>query len=145
MDGSTLLLAVIAGATAVMALVQIGVVVYAVKISSRVNRLITVLEHEIKPTLARVGHVSADVERVTSLASSQVERIDTLLGEIMDQADHFVTVAQESVVRPVKQGSAFIVGLRAALLAFRGMVEVTESSVGERSRSQSDENAVTSR
>ena len=119
MTESTVLLSVIAVATAIMAVVQIGVVLFAVRLAKRVGRLVDVIEHEMKPTLARVDAVSSDVARVTSLASNQVERLDQIASHLIEKIDEIVTVADRSVFAPLKQGAGFLFGLREALLAFR--------------------------
>ncbi len=142
MAGSTLLLGLIAAATVVMAVVQIGVVVYAARLAGRVNRLVDVVEHEIKPTLARVDAVSADVAHVTSLASAQAERLDKVVGQLARQADEILTFAQDTVVKPVKQGGAFLVGLRAALVAFRRTSDASPSTSTDSVDSASGNGAV---
>jgi len=119
MAGSTLLLSVIAAATVIMAVVQIGVVVFAARLAKRVSRLVDVIEHEIKPTLARVDAVSSDVARVTSLASNQAERLDQITSQLIEKIDDILTVADRSVFAPLKQGAGFLFGLRAALSVFR--------------------------
>ena len=52
MADSTLLLSVIAVATVIIAIVQIGVVIFSVRLAKRLSRLVDVVEHEIRPTLA---------------------------------------------------------------------------------------------
>jgi hypothetical protein len=119
MTESTFLLSVIAVATVIMAVVQIGVVLFTSRLAKRVNRLVDVIEREIKPTLARVDAVSSDVARVTSLASNQAERLDQIASHLIEKIDEILTVADRSVFAPLKQGAGFLFGLRAALLAFR--------------------------
>ena len=135
MAGSTLLLSVIAAATVIMAVVQIGVVVFAAKLAKRVSRLVDVIEHEIKPTLARVDAVSSDVARVTSLASNQAERLDQITSQLIEKIDDILTVADRSVFAPLKQGAGFLCGLRAAFSAFRN--ESTQSQAPPSSDSTS--------
>lgn len=146
MVSSTLLLAIIAAATVIMAVVQIGVVICAVRLAGRVNRLAAVVENDIKPTLARVDTISTDVARMTSLASAQAERLDKMVGNLSGQVDEILAVAQDSIVTPVKQGGAFLVGLRAALLAFRGTTTGSTSAStdadDETDRVSGDGNAV---
>ena len=98
---------------------RIGVVLFTSRLAKRVNRLVDVIEREIKPTLARVDTVSSDVARVTSLASNQAERLDQIASHLIEKIDEILTVAARSVFAPLKQGAGFLSGLRAALLAFR--------------------------
>ena len=120
MADSTVLLSVIAIATVIIAVVQIGVVIFAVRLAKRLSRLVDVVEHEIRPTLARVDAVSSDVARVTSLASTQAERLDQITSHLVDKIDEILTAADRSVFAPLRQGAGFLFGLRAALSAFRG-------------------------
>ena len=102
MADSTLLLSVIAVATVIIAVVQIGVVIFAVRLAKRLSRLVDVVEHEIRPTLARVDAVSSDVARVTSLASNQAERLDQITSHLIDKIDEILTAADRSVFAPLK-------------------------------------------
>lgn len=138
MTESTFLLSVIAVATVIMAVVQIGVVLFTSRLAKRVNRLVDVIEREIKPTLARVDAVSSDVARVTSLASNQAERLDQIASHLIEKIDEILTVADRSVFAPLKQGAGFLFGLRAALLAFR------DESTQSQPPTDSDESSSTS-
>ncbi len=120
MSDSMLLLSVIAVATVVMAIIQVGVVIFAVRLAKRVSRLVDVVEHEIKPTLTRVDAVSSDVARVTALVSNQAERLDQVTSHLIDKVDEILTTADRSIFAPLKQGAGFLFGLRAALSAMRG-------------------------
>lgn len=113
------LLSVIAAATVVIAVVQLGFFAYGVRVARRISRLTEVVEREIRPALGRVDAISADAARAAALAVAQVERVDRVFGRFAAGADEAVTAARESVVEPVRQGGAFLAGLRAALLAFR--------------------------
>ena len=137
MADSMLLLSVIAVATVIIAVVQIGVVIFAVRLAKRLSRLVDVVEHEIRPTLARVDAVSSDVARVTSLASNQAERLDQITSDLIDKIDEILTAADRSVFAPLKQGAGFLFGLRAALSAFRGesLQSKPTSDDGEKSAS----------
>ena len=127
MADSTLLLSVIAVATVIIAIVQIGVVIFSVRLAKRLSRLVDVVEHEIRPTLARVDAVSSDVARMTSLASNQAERLDQITSHLINKIDEILTVADRSVFAPLKQGAGFLFGLRAALSAFRGESSQSQS------------------
>ncbi len=127
MTDSTLLLGMIAFATVVMALVQIGIVWYAVRLAGRINRLIDTVEEELKPTLSRVNSMSADLARVTVLASEQSERLNKLLGSVSSQIDNIVNLTQDSFLSPARQGGVLFVAIRAALAALRSTAESSQS------------------
>ena len=120
METSTLFLGTIALSVLVMATVQVGMIIYGARLAQRVNRLVDQVEKEIKPALTRVNAVSGDVNRVTTLAVAQLERVDQLFAQFADRFDHLMSVAQD-VVAPVRQGAALLQGMRAALVALRGV------------------------
>lgn len=142
MDASALWVGVIAAATVVMAGVQVGVVIYGVRLARRVNRLLDVVEREVKPALGRVDRMSADAARVTTAAAAQVERVDRILGRIADQADELLAVTRASVVTPVRQGGAFLMGLRSALLALRQTRDAPGGEADDPPRPASRDSAV---
>ena len=115
----TVFLGAIAVATVVMALVQVGIIVFGARLAQRVDRLVTVVETEIKPTLGRVNDMSGDVNRATSLAVAQVERADQLFARVAERVDNVTLVAQDVVVEPVRQGAALLQGLRVAIATLR--------------------------
>ena len=142
MDAPALWIGVIAAATVVMAIVQVGVVVYGARVSRRVNRLLDVVEREVKPALGRVDRISADAERVTKAAAAQVDRVDRIVGRVADQAEDLLAMTRTSVVAPVHRGNAFLAGLRAALETFRRPGEEPPEGTDEPARPASNDSAV---
>ena len=119
MEVSTLLLGAIAVSTVVMAVVQVGIIVYGARLAQRVNRLVDQVEREIQPALSRVNTASGDMTRATALAVAQLERADQLFARFADRFERLVSVGQDVVVEPVRQGIALLQGLRAALTVLR--------------------------
>ena len=132
METSTLFLGTIALSTLVMAAVQVGMIIYGARLAQRVNHLVDQVEKEIKPALNRVNAMSGDVNRATSLAVAQLERVDQLFGQVAKRFDHLMAVAQDAVVAPARQGVALLQGMRAALAALRGIAGVAPSGAAER-------------
>ena len=128
METSTLFLGTIALATLVMAVVQVGMIIYGVRLVQRVHHLVDQVEKEIKPALIRVNEISGDMNRATALAVAQLERVDELLGQFAGRADNLMTLAQDALVTPVRQGVALLQGMRAALAALRDVVSSGASS-----------------
>ena len=85
METSTLFLGTIALSVLVMATVQVGMIIYGARLAQRVNRLVDQVEKEIKPALTRVNAVSGDVNRVTTLAVAQLERVDQLFAQFAER------------------------------------------------------------
>ena len=115
----TLFLAVIAAATGVMALIQIGVVIYGARLARRVNRLADRVEREMDPFLGKVQEMSDDATRATKLAVAQVERADQLMAQFARRAEATLDLVQDVLVTPARRGLALIEGLRAMFSSVR--------------------------
>ena len=120
MDTSTVFLGVIALATLVMATVQLGIIVYGAKLARRVDRLVDVVETEIKPTLGRVNAMSEDMSRATALAAVQAQRFDKLGERITGYIDQLSNLTEDTVVEPMRRGAALLRGVRVVIAALRG-------------------------
>ncbi len=116
-------LAVIAAATGVMALIQIGVVVYGVRLARRVNRLADRVEREIDPFLGKVQEMGNDATRATKLAVAQVERADQLMAQLARRAEATLDLVQDVLVEPARRGLALIEALRAMFSSVRKRAE----------------------
>ena len=113
-DWSTTALLVIAACTTVMALIQVGALIYGLLLVRRVNRLVDRVEREIDPVMAKVHEISAEATRATRLAAAQVERADQLTSRLAQRAEETLDVAQQLLLRPARQILAIVEGLRAA-------------------------------
>ena len=116
----TVFLGAIATATAVMAVVQVGIIVFAARLARRVDRMVDVMETELKPALDRVNAIGGDMNRATSLAVAQVERADQLFARVAARVDRVTAVTQDAVIEPFRHGSALLEGFRVALSVLRG-------------------------
>ena len=122
---SELLLGVIAVAVAVMAIVQVGVIIAGLRVARQVERIASDLEKGVKPLIANLTTLSAEASRVANLAGGQVERFDQLCNELTSKVEQAVTAAQRFVRRPAREGMAVMAGIRAAVTALQGMRETT--------------------
>jgi len=123
MVAATVFLGVIAVSTLVIALVQVGMVIYGVRLARRINRLVDVVERDIQPMVDRVNSISTDTARATSLAVAQVERVDQMFAHLTERLDGLMDLAQDALVEPVRQGVSLLQALRAGLAALRGVSE----------------------
>ena len=119
----TLFLAVIAAATGVMALIQIGALIYGARLALRVNRLADRVEREFDPVMGQVQEISSDAVRATKLAVAQVERADQLMAQFARRAESTLDMAEQVLVEPARRGLALIEGLRAMFSAVREPTE----------------------
>ena len=122
-DWSLVFLGAIALATLTMAVIQVGVIVYAGRLKWRMDRLAETVERDLKPLMGRLKEMSGDAARVTSLAVAQAERVDQLFAEFSQRSDHILSLVQNAVVVPAREGMAVLEGLRAGLAALRSLAE----------------------
>jgi len=114
-------LGAIAAATVVMAVIQVGAIVYAGRLARRVERLVDQVELELKPMFGSLGAIARDASRASSLAVVQVERVDELFGDLAQRLTQTVAVLQDGLMGPAREGRAVLSGLRAAFAVIRSM------------------------
>jgi hypothetical protein len=113
------LLLVIAVSVAVMAGVQVAVVVLAARAAIRLDRLANRIEQEMRPVLANLNTLSADAARAASLAAVQVERVDRLFADLINRVEETLATLQRTLIGPAREGLAVLNGLKAAFSVFR--------------------------
>jgi uncharacterized protein YoxC len=118
-DSSNVYLGVIAVATLLIAIVQIGVLVAAGLLARRLAKLTTDLEQQIKPIFGHLDAIGRDAARAASLATAQVERVDSLFADVTGRVEQGLDTVQASVFGTAKQGAALVSAFRAAFGALR--------------------------
>lgn len=118
-DWSVVFLGIIALATLVMALIQVGAIVMGVRLARRVNELTTEVQREIRPTLAKLAAISDDAARVAATAVTQAERFDRVFGDITTRVDRAVSLASHAMLVPAREGIALVSAVRAVLAALK--------------------------
>ncbi len=116
-DTATIFLGLIAASVVLMALMQIGAVIFLARYAKRLTTITEDLQREIKPLIGRVNAIAEEAHRATLLASKQVERVDLLVGDVTRRVQETGDALQSLVTRPMRQGSAVVTGLRAVLAA----------------------------
>jgi hypothetical protein len=112
-------LGIIAFAVLVMAVLQVGMVVYGARLARRVTQLADRVEHQVTPVFATLQTIGADAARATALAAAQMERADRLFADVSQRIQDTTVILQESVVAPAREGAAVVAGVRAAIAALR--------------------------
>ena len=120
---SLVFLGAIALATLTMAVVQVGIIVYAARLARRVDRLTDQVEQDLKPLLNRLNEMSGEAARASSLAVAQVERADQLFAHFAGRVEQILSLVQNAIVVPAQEGMAVLHGLRAGLTALRNLGE----------------------
>lgn len=112
-------LGVIAAATLLMAIVQVGVIVVAGLLARRMMRLVDQVERDLAPIFANVNAIGRDASRATALAVAQVERVDRLIGDLVAKVERTMASVPPVVGAPAREGRAIMAALRAMAAALR--------------------------
>ena len=131
-------LGVIAVATALLAIVQIGLCVAAALAVRRVTRLLDTVEDHLKPIAGNLTAISRDAARAAALATAQVERADKLFSDVALRVDEALNSVQASLGKPAREGRALLSAFKAAFQAIR---ELRQNGRGRQARSD-DEDAL---
>ena len=116
---ATVFLGVIAVATLATAIVQVGVLLAASRLARRTERLMDVVEQEVRPILGHLNAIGRDASRAAALATVQVERVDRMFAMLAERLDDTLTTIQTTVVKPAREAAALVAGLRTALSVIR--------------------------
>ena len=124
-------LGVIALATLVMALIQVGAIIYLARTAKRVEALLGRVERDLQPTVERINLVSHEAARAATLATMQLERIDKTMTNLSERVDHGVVALQRSLSAPAKEGAALMAAVRATVGALRDARDARRKRSGD--------------
>jgi hypothetical protein len=117
---SEIFLGVIAVATLVMAIGQVIVAIVAGRLVRRLSEIADTIDKELKPLFAQIHAIVRDASRAAQLATAQVERADRLFADLVARFESVANLVQQGIAAPVKQGSAVLFAVRAALNVVKG-------------------------
>jgi hypothetical protein len=123
-DWNPLFLGIIALATLVMALIQIGAIVFAARIGAQVRALTSTVQQDIQPLIARANAIAEEASKTASIASAQAQKIDRLVTDLTRRVDETSLVIQQAVITPAREGLAIVAAVKAALGALRTVREL---------------------
>ena len=98
-----------------IAIGQVMLALAAVRMARQTVQAVQDLRGDLRPVLDSVQKVTTDASKVTALALIQMERLDTLMSSSVRRIDETVMIVQQSILGPLRQGSALIAGVRAAI------------------------------
>lgn len=104
MSTSDVFLGIIALAVVVMAAIQVGVIIVALRLSKRAGETIARFEADVRPIVANLQSMSTDAAKAASIATAQVQRAEQLISDVTARVNDAFAVVQ---------------GLVGALAAFR--------------------------
>lgn len=123
---SEVFLGVIAVATLLMAVIQVGVIIGLLRTARQAQQIMTTVQQEIRPLVSRVTAVADEAARTATLATAQVQKVDRLVTDLARRVDDTAAVVQQAIIMPAREGMAIIAGLKASLAAIRGFREMRD-------------------
>lgn len=120
MSWSELFLAVIAVATLLMALVQVGAIVFLARMARQAQQTMTSVQQEIRPLIARVNEIAEEASRTARVATAQAEKVDRLVTDLSRRIDETAGIVQQAIITPAREGIAIVAALKAGLGVLRG-------------------------
>jgi len=115
-----LALGVIAAATAIMALAQIGAMIMLARVAMQVRDIAATIQQDLRPLIARANAIADEAHKTATLATAQAEKFDRLVTDLTQRVDVTSAVIQEAILTPAREGMAIVAGLKAAIGALRG-------------------------
>jgi hypothetical protein len=129
-DSSQTFLGIIAAATALMALVQIGAIVVLARVAAQVRDIAGTIQKDLRPLLARANALADEAQKTAILATAQSQKIDRLVTDLTRRVDETSIIVQQAIVTPAREGMALVAGLKAALAALRGLRDLRSRAAG---------------
>ena len=118
---SDVFLGVIAAATLVMALIQIGAIIAAVRLARQAQQMIASVQQEVRPLVAKANAIADEASRTVALATAQAQKVDRLMTDLSRRVDETAAVLQEAIITPAREGLAIVAAIKAALGTLRGL------------------------
>jgi flagellar biosynthesis chaperone FliJ len=132
-DWTLVFLGVIAAATLVMALVQIGLILMAAGAAKRAQQAvekaqvalataqqtITSVHEEIRPLLARANAIVEEASKTAALATAQAQKVDRVVTTLAARIDETSSLVQQAFVTPARESLAIMAAIKATLGALR--------------------------
>jgi hypothetical protein len=120
-DWNQLFLGVIAVATALMAIVQIGAIVVLARVAVQVQGILTTVQKDIGPLLARANAIADDASRTAALATAQAQKIDKMVTDLSRRVDETSAIIQQAIITPAREGMAVFAALKAGFGVLKGL------------------------
>ena len=124
-DWSVIFLGVIAVSTLVMALIQVGAVIAALRAVRETQKVLTtvqeLVQQDVRPLIAKATTIAEEASKTVTMATAQIHKVDTLVTDLTRRVDETATIVQKAIVTPAKEGMAIFAAIRTGLGALRGM------------------------
>jgi hypothetical protein len=117
---SEMFLGVIAFGTLIMALIQVGAVIAAVRLARQAQQMMASVQQEVRPLIARANALADEASRTVALATAQAQKVDRVVTDLSRRVEETAGVLQEAIITPAREGLAIAAAIRAGLGALRG-------------------------
>jgi hypothetical protein len=121
---SEVFLGVIAVATLIMAVIQVGAMLAAARIAKQAQQTLATVQQELKPLVSKAQSVAEEASRTAAVARAQAEKMDKLLSDLAVRVDYTSGVVQDAIIRPARESMAVVAAIKATLGALRGFRDV---------------------
>jgi predicted PurR-regulated permease PerM len=133
-EWSGIFLGIIALATLVMALIQVGAVIGVLKMARQAQQIasqaqdmakqaqdvLASVHRDVTPLLARANEIADEASKTATLATAQAEKVDKMVTDLTRRVDETSTLVQQAIVAPAREGIAILAAIKASLSALRG-------------------------
>lgn len=120
-DWNQVFLGIIAVATALMALMQIGAILVLARVAGQVRDVVATLQQDIRPLIVRATSIADEAQRTAAIATAQAQKIDRLVTDLTRRADETSLVIQQAIITPAREGMALFAAFKAGVAALRGI------------------------
>ena len=111
-------LGIIAVAVAIMAIIQVAAIVFAMSAARRIGQVADRIEQDLRPLMSNLQAISSEAAKAASLAALQMERADRMFADFSRRAEQMMATIP-SLLGPAGKGFAFLNGLKAVLAAIQ--------------------------
>jgi hypothetical protein len=118
---SDVFLGTIAVATLIMAHIQIGAIIAALRLARQAQQVITSMQQEVRPLIAKAQTVADEASRTVAIATAQAQKVDRVVTDLSRRVEETAAVLQDAIVQPAREGMAVVAAIRAGFAALRGI------------------------
>ena len=120
-DWPVVFLGIIAVSTLVMALIQVGAIIATLRVVRETQKLLVTVQQDVRPLIAKANTIAEDAAKTVSLASAQIQKVDTLVTDLTRRVDETATIVQNAIVTPAREGMALVAAIKTGLGVLKGM------------------------
>ena len=132
-DWNLVFLGVIAAATLIMALIQIGMIIVAAGVAkkaqaavagaqdalAKAQQTLASVREDIRPLITKANTIADEASRTAALATAQAQKVDRMVTDLAVRVEETSSLVQQAIVTPAREGIAILAAVRATLGALR--------------------------